>query len=102
MVRLTLKFEELNGELPLKFEDFNGRLPVTFRDLYVVGNGPNCEDCVKSVNGVTPDENGNVTVSAMPNDLEQITMLVDADMLPAVHLGGAILTDNSGRVILRY
>lgn len=63
---------------------------------------PKC-DAVKSVNGVTPDENGNVTVSAMPNDLEQITILVDTDMLPAVHgSNGAILTDNSGRIILRY
>lgn len=58
---------------------------------------------VKTVNGVAPDENGNVEIDALPNSAEQIAMLVDADLLPAVHdASGAILTDDHGNVILRY
>lgn len=60
-------------------------------------------NCVATVNGVGPDENGNVEVSALPDDAEQITMLIDADLLPAVHdASGAILTDEKGNIILRY
>lgn len=41
--------------------------------------------------------------SALPSDTEQIAMLAEADMLPAVHdADGAILTDENGNVILRY
>ena len=63
---------------------------------------PEC-DAVKTVNGVTPDENGNVEIETNPDELEQIAMLTEADMLPAVHdADGAILTDENGNVILRY
>jgi len=38
-----------------------------------------------------------------PDAAAQITMLVEADMLPAVHdASGAILTDENGKIILRY
>lgn len=57
---------------------------------------------VSSVNGIMPDKNGNVEVDALPNDKEQIVMLIEADMLPAVHENGVILTDENGNVILRY
>ena len=57
---------------------------------------------VKSVNGVKPDKDGNVEIDALPDELEQLAMLAEADMLPAVHENGAILTDESGNVILRY
>lgn len=58
---------------------------------------------VKSVNGVEPDESGNVEIDALPDDAEQISMLAEADMLPAVHdTSGAILTDQNGNIILRY
>ncbi len=58
---------------------------------------------VKSVNGTTPDENGNVKINELPNDIEILTMLADADMLPAVcNSAGAILTDENGNPILRY
>ena len=58
---------------------------------------------VKSVNGVEPDENGNVEIDALPNDVEQIAMLIEVNMLPSVHdASGAILTDTNGNVILRY
>lgn len=58
---------------------------------------------VKSVNGVKPDKNGNVEIDALPDELEQVAMLAEADMLPAVHdANGAILTDENGNVILRY
>lgn len=34
---------------------------------------------------------------------EQLDMLIEADMLPAVHdSSGAILTDENGNIILRY
>lgn len=35
-------------------------------------------------------------------DLEQLNMLIETDMLPAVHdINGAILTDENGKIILR-
>lgn len=58
---------------------------------------------VKTVNGVEPDEVGNIKINALPNDIEQLIMLVEADMLPAVHsLSNKILTDQNNNVILRY
>ena len=58
---------------------------------------------VKTVNGVEPDKEGNVEVDALPDAAEQIALLIEADMLPAVHdSNGAILTDQSGNIILRY
>lgn len=40
--------------------------------------------------------------SSIP-DAEQIAMLIEADMLPAVHdASGAILTDENSNVVLRY
>lgn len=65
---------------------------------------PEC-DAVKTVNGIAPDENGNVDIpgGGMPNELDQVKLLIEADMLPAVHdVNGAILTDENGNVILRY
>lgn len=60
-------------------------------------------EVIKSVNGAKPDENGNVTVSVMPDDLEQLSMLIKTDLLPAVHdTSEAILTDENGNIILRY
>ena len=36
-------------------------------------------------------------------DMEQISMLIDADLLPAVYdKSGAILTNETGNVVLRY
>lgn len=41
--------------------------------------------------------------SSQYSDLEQLAILIEADMLPAVHdVGGKILTDESGRIVLRY
>ena len=58
---------------------------------------------IKTVNGIAPDESGNVEVDALPDNAEQIEMLIEADMLPAVYdASGAILTDENGNVILRY
>lgn len=57
---------------------------------------------ITSVNGVAPDENGNVEIDALPDDTEQLSMLIEADLLPAVHdASGAILTDENGNIILR-
>lgn len=42
-------------------------------------------------------------ISANTNYADQIEMLIEADMLPAVHdASGAILTDENGNIILRY
>ena len=58
---------------------------------------------VSSVNGIAPDANGNVEVDALPDNAEQLEMLIEADMLPAVHnASGAILTDENGNIVLRY
>ena len=61
------------------------------------------ESKLQSVNGIEPDANGNVEIDTMPDGLEQISILAEADMLPAVHdASGSILTDENGNVILRY
>lgn len=58
---------------------------------------------VKSVNGVSPDENGDVEIDALPDNAEQLEVLIEADLLPAVYnANGAILTDENGNIILRY
>lgn len=81
-----------------------------------VGSGEMPEDCniqidpegetpsiVQTVNGRAPDENGNVEIDALPNDTEQLEMLIEADLLPAVYdASGAILTDSNGNIVLRY
>lgn len=65
--------------------------------------GNPAKGAVKTVNGVKPDKNGNVEVDALPDELEQVEILIESDMLPAVHdVNGAILTDENGNVILRY
>lgn len=62
-----------------------------------------CADAIKTVNGVAPDENGNVEISAMPDEIEQIKALIEADMIPTIQdVNGAILTDKNGNIILRY
>lgn len=39
----------------------------------------------------------------MPDEKEQLELLIEADMLPAVtDSNGAILTDENGSIILRY
>lgn len=44
-----------------------------------------------------------VEIGALPDDAEQIEILIDTDMLPAVHDdSGAILTDEKGNIVLRY
>lgn len=41
--------------------------------------------------------------NALPDDAEQLAMLIEADMLPAIYdSNGAILTDENGNIILRY
>ena len=68
-----------------------------------VGMGNQTKGAVKSINGITPDKNGNVEIEIVPNGLEQLSMLIEADMLPAVHdVSGAILTNEQGNIILRY
>lgn len=48
----------------------------------------------------TVDDEGKVTET---EGLDEITLLINADLLPAVYnTDGKILTDNSGRIILRY
>lgn len=41
--------------------------------------------------------------AGMPDEKEQLELLIEADMLPAVtDSNGAILTDENGSIILRY
>ena len=48
----------------------------------------------------TVDDEGKVTET---EGLDEITLLINADLLPSVYnTDGKILTDNSGRIILRY
>lgn len=39
----------------------------------------------------------------LPDEAEQLAMLIEADMIPAVHdASGAVMTDENGNIILRY
>jgi hypothetical protein len=43
------------------------------------------------------------SIRPITDDGEQVSILIDADLLPAVHdASGAILTDENGNVVLRY
>jgi hypothetical protein len=43
------------------------------------------------------------SIRPITDDREQVSILIDADLLPAVHgASGAILTDENGNVVLRY
>lgn len=56
---------------------------------------------VQTVNGVLPDESGNVQIDIAPEDSEVIDMLIELDALPAVaDADGAILTDESGAILM--
>lgn len=63
-------------------------------------------DIVKSVNGSTPDKNGNVVIdipegSGLPDNEEVIQSLLDMGMLPAVlNDDNEIMTDESGNILL--
>ena len=112
----TLSFEELLRQikdLEEKIKNGDNNPGVVFSDeppedtdvLWIDTNDEeeDLKSGVNSVNGVTPDKNGNVEIDALPDDAEQIVMLVDADLLPAVHdANGAILTDENGNIVLRY
>lgn len=58
---------------------------------------------VKTINGLKPDEDGNIEIRILPNNAEQINMLIEVDMLPAVYdTNETILTDEKGNIVLRY
>ena len=84
-------------------------LPDSVKQTYTLHIATDTElGGVKSGGDVTVNEDGTMTVvggtagGSMPDDSEQIAMLTEADMLPAVHYNGAILTDENGSIILRY
>lgn len=86
------KVKSVNGIEP----DENGNVEISIPEV-------DTSDFVKTVNGEVPDENGNVEIETTPDELEQIALLVELDMLPAIHdASGAILTDENGNIILRY
>lgn len=61
---------------------------------------PNTADVGQLLVVKTVDDEGKVTET---EGLDEITLLINADLLPAVYnTDGKILTDNSGRIILRY
>lgn len=121
---VDIKFDEDNCSINPDFTESDCNVNINFEQVNVISSGkgavktvngispdengnveieiPEC-DAVKTVNGKTPDKNGNVEVDALPNELEQITMLIEADMLPVVHdANGAILTDENGNIVMRY
>lgn len=78
-------------------------LKQMLKDVSSPGGNADLTGVVRSVNDKTPDENGNVEIETIPDELEQIALLVELDMLPAIQdANGAILTDENGNVILRY
>lgn len=68
--------------------------------VYVLGEGETIEDAPEDAD-VVIDPNGEGT--EIPTEKDYLAMLIETDMLPAVHdASGAILTDENGKVILRY
>lgn len=79
-------------------------------------------DTVKSVNGVLPDQNGDVEISCLPEggvpgdmlvrtedsaewvtpatDDDIVDTLLAANLLPAVMMNGAVLRDGTGKIVL--
>ena len=59
------------------------------------------EGTVKTVNGIEPDESGNVTLDISVEDSEVLDMLIDLNALPAVtDTDGAIYTDENGSILV--
>ena len=56
---------------------------------------------VKTVNGVLPDESGNVTLNISVEDSEIIDMMIELNAFPAVmDADGAFLADMDGSILL--
>lgn len=59
------------------------------------------EGTVKTVNGIGPDENGNVELDISVDDSEVLDMMVELDSFPAVmDADGKLLTDFDGSILL--
>lgn len=81
------------------------RLPTSMARTFVI------EGCIcdgQEPQAPTPDwfkkiEDDITDIKSQSSDMKQLETLIDLDMLPATHdLNGKILTDESGRIILRY
>ena len=57
---------------------------------------------VRTINGIEPDSDGNIAINISPDDESQIDILIESDLLPAIHTNNKILTDEAGRIVLRY
>lgn len=58
------------------------------------------DDGIKTVNGVAPDESGNIEIEVMTEE-DSVVMLMELGALPAlIDKNGAILTDKSGAILL--
>lgn len=76
-MKLQVDFREVDSVIQLNFNENKSAVNVNFGQIFQVGS----------------------TIS----DLDQLALLVETDMLPAVHNeSGAILTDSAGNVVLRY
>ena len=59
------------------------------------------EGTVKTVNGIEPDENGNVELDISVDDSEVLDMMVELDSFPAVmDADGAFLADMDDSILL--
>lgn len=66
-----------------------------------VENSGGGDGTVKTVNGIGPDENGNVELDISVEGSEVLDMLIELDALPAVtDADGAIYTDENGSILV--
>lgn len=72
-------------------------------DDYVLTDADKQEIAELTAPLVDVPEGGGGTGGGMPNEAEQLELLIETDMLPAVKdSNGAILTDENGNIIFRY
>lgn len=62
--------------------------------------GSNAEGCVKTVNGIEPDENGNIDLD-FPSTEETLVMIAESNIIDLVtDVNGDIFTDLNGNIIV--
>ena len=106
LVKITNTYAELISMSLTGCERFIVRSDGVINVMYTAFN----KGCITETGEYETLETTNKTIVGAINELnekmsysEQLTVLIEEDMLPAVHdTNGAILTDENGNVVLRY
>lgn len=97
-LNFCIRFACLNGE-EIEYQKFT----EVYESIPVGATIWNTEAVAKAYADVLEKWRQEIIEEATNSDNEQIAMLIESDMLPAVYdASGAILTDENGNVILRY